>query len=341
MFAFLGGEAPSSSSSSAKPKEKSERRRNSEKQVLGELQRHVAAWRSEESGLTKEEMAELRFWMPTLTAERVTLWRYLYDPLRLNKDPELSSAARVEIIDATLKLLREALSFRVKNEVSRIFEHGFFPEGFGRRLGLDLGLAGWNADDGIPLVIANLATCDANALNEAWRIGDKGPDRANLCVLWYVRLMEYINLVVLPERSKQCGRELINVHLNILGSYGKQEASIGHLCRPLSLSFLQGMLATGCLLYPDIAETVVIWKPPWIASRIYALVSPLVDPAILAKTVFLSSELGEKKMRGRLDAAPECLGGHLADSCIERDFELHGELVSDTDLTDTHSILSV
>jgi hypothetical protein len=257
------------------------------------------------------------------------------------KETELSSAARVELLDATLKLVREALSFRVKNEISRIFEGKFFPEGFGRRLGLDLGVAGWNADDGRPLVIANLATCDANALNESWSIGDRGPHRANLCLLWYVKLMEYVNRVVLPERSKKCGRELTHVHLMLLGSYGRETARFGHLCRPMSMTFVQGMLQLGGLLYPDIAETVVVWRPPWIASGVYKLVSPLVDPALLERTIFLSDAQREEKMKSRLDSAPACLGGRLSDSCIERDFELRAELASDADPTDARWQMSL
>jgi hypothetical protein len=291
-------------------------------ELVAELRRHVLTWLSDESELTAAERLELRFWMPSEAAQRRALFRYLIEPMQSVLQPVPSSAQRSEIIDSTLKTLREALSFRVANEVSRIFDCGFFPDAFGRRLGLDFSVAGWNRGDGRPLVFANMATADADALSQAWSLGDRGPHHANLCLLWYVRLMEYVNQVVLPERSKKCGREVISLHLVLLGSYGSETARFTQLCRPVSLVFLQGMLKIGSLLYPDIAETVWVWRPPWIASRIYRLISPMVDPVVLAKTVFLNDEQCEKDLLSCLDSAPSCLGGTVSDSCMERDFVL-------------------
>lgn len=289
---------------------------------MAELRGHLAAWRRDESRLSAAELAELRFWMPSVAAERATLFRFVAVPLKSVTESVLSSTQRADIIDGTLKDLRKALDYRVKNEVSRIFDCGFFPDAFGRQLGLDLSMAGNLADDGLPLVIANLATADTDALYNSWRLGDRGPDRSNLCVLWYVRLMEYVNHVVLPERSKECGREMMHLHLVLLASYGSASARLMQLCCPVSLRFFQGMMQVGELLYPEIAATIWVWKPPWIASRIYQILSPMMEAHARAVTCFLSTEEGEKDLQRRLDSGPTCLGGPVSDSCMERDFEL-------------------
>ena len=148
----------------------------------------------------------------------------------------------------------------------------------------------WKRVELRPSFVANLATADPDALYESWRIGDRGPDRANLCILWYVRLMEYLNHVVLPERSKACGREIISLHLVLLGEYESATVRFWSLCCPVSLKFFQGMLKYGDLLYPEITETVWIWRPPWIASRIYAVLRPMMDPNLRAILCFLNEE---------------------------------------------------
>ena len=100
----------------------------------------------------------------------------------------------------------------------------------------------------------------------------------------YVRLMEYVNHVVLPERSKECGREMMHLHLVLLASYGSPSARLMQLCCPVSLRFFQGMMQVGELLYPEIAATIWVWKPPWIASRIYQILSPMMEAHARAVT---------------------------------------------------------
>jgi len=249
----------------------------------------------------EEEAAELRCWFPSELVAQQHLERFL-------QTARLDPAMHGDVFGGALKLSMEAFRIRVENRVRCIFDQDYFPEGFADLMARCVGFqCGGTSTEGLPFVVLDLGKINPDLLAQAQAMHKEKPG-LDFTLLWFVRMMEYITLVFLADRSR-VGKPMYCVRPILIGRNFSMKL-VGAAMR----RWVSGLSKVGCDLYPLSFAELTVLHTPWIGGKVFSLAKPLLHPVTIEKIKLLSLKETEHWV-GQMDAGkvPACIGGAARD----------------------------
>jgi len=116
--------------------------------------------------------------------------------------------------------------------------------------------------------------------------------RVGLVILWYLQMMDWILQTLLRDMSQRKGSTVMQVSM-IIDVSGIGLSFWNHSMQ----NWLKGVLRLGNVLYGEMLYQVYIVNVPWVASKLWGLVTHFLHPVTASKFHLMSSSEMHKVLR--------------------------------------------
>lgn len=233
----------------------------------------------------------------------------------------ISGASEKHLQRDAVEVVKEGVQFRIENGMRDIMRDDFFPAGFEEEFRSALHFSvGGHAKDGRPFIVFDFTSAKVDRLSALWHRGSNQKKHANFNILWFCRLMTYLQRDRFPK-LKAAGTMARSAEEHCVLLLNCKGIGFGHMTNMFTVRFLTGINHAGCLLYPMFMDKFYCTCVPGLAKALFSCVKPLLHPSVAAKNVLLTEKEVPACMASLADAdnLPELVGGRIPISGLNAD----------------------
>mmetsp|Transcript_35749 Transcript_35749/g.75879 ORF Transcript_35749/g.75879 Transcript_35749/m.75879 type:complete len:805 (+) Transcript_35749:62-2476(+) len=214
-------------------------------------------------------------------------------------------------VSAALYFMRKALKLRDDLAMAHIYRRDRISKQFGDLMLEAVSYKIGGVDKrGAVVILFELGKLNTGKLRQAWergvKIGADGRevDDENMATLWYLRIMEYVRVVVMPKHKDMPS---FNRIISIIDAKGAGASLFSNHVRKWLLS----QQNVGNLMFGNMLIKVYITSVPRMVKPVWGLIKPLLDPCIAAKVSLSSGDEHKEVLLVDIDRDQllESLGG--------------------------------